>query len=275
MPKQIEVDEEFLRKYIAEGGQAETPTGSVIASENVDDFLRQASTTPQKRKAEDEQTLRDARRGLDTGANTSTPRVRAAQPQARGAIDAAAASDRTDRTAQLKQQSTAEHQYREDNANKQAQTASKSNVLESITKVTNPIVDRGTAISDRIGSIRTVGGIGLLLVILFVLLFTVVQVGPNGTTRLKQIWYLLTFRAELQGKKMLTLPIPQKEDIGADVTQLLQATAQVGNDELAYVGIAATQAFNSVTSSATGPISDSLNFLGNLGSDIASFRIQP
>ena len=72
------------------------------------------------------------------------------------------------------------------------------------------------------------------------------------------------------------LPIPNKEDVGADATQLLTAIAQVGNDELASIGIAATQAFNSVEQAATQPVSDIASFIGNLGSDIAStVRITP
>lgn len=52
---------------------------------------------------------------------------------------------------------------------------------------------------DKAGSLPTVGGIGLLLFILGVLMFLVVRVNNNGDTRAKQMWYMLTGRATLQG----------------------------------------------------------------------------
>lgn len=54
-------------------------------------------------------------------------------------------------------------------------------------------------LADRIGSVQTVGGIGLLLVILVILVFAIVQVNSNGDTRLKQFWYMLNGRTQLQG----------------------------------------------------------------------------
>jgi hypothetical protein len=274
MVKQIEVDEDFLRNFIAQGGKAETPTGNVVAPENVDSFLKKAVTTPKKRKIEDEQTVQSG--GLGTRTDTNTPRVRPAQPQTREEIDRAKADERQRREDERRLQSESEQQLKTDESNRLAEIEKQKTRFEAIKRATNSVIDRGSAISDRVGSIRTVGGIGLLLFILFVLLFTVVQVNTNGTTRLKQLWYLLTYRAELQGKKMLNLPIPAKEDIGADTTQLITAIAQVGNDELVSLGIAATQAFNSVSANAVQPLSDTATFVGTLGSDIANtFRIQP
>jgi Fe2+ transport system protein B len=52
---------------------------------------------------------------------------------------------------------------------------------------------------DKIGAMPTVGGIGLLLLILGILLALVVRVNSNGDTRAKQLWYMLTGRASLQG----------------------------------------------------------------------------
>jgi hypothetical protein len=58
--------------------------------------------------------------------------------------------------------------------------------------------------ADRIGSMKTTGGISLLLVILALLMFIVVRVNAAGDTRLKQLWYMLNGRTSLQGKVTLT-----------------------------------------------------------------------
>src|SRR5438270_7640746 len=55
-------------------------------------------------------------------------------------------------------------------------------------------------LADRVGSLPTVGGVGFLLVILAILLFTVVQVNAQGDTRLKQLWYMLNGRATIKGR---------------------------------------------------------------------------
>lgn len=56
-----------------------------------------------------------------------------------------------------------------------------------------------SSLADRVGSVQTAGGIGLLLVILLVLLFAIVRINASGDTRLKQFWYMLNGRATLQG----------------------------------------------------------------------------
>jgi hypothetical protein len=58
--------------------------------------------------------------------------------------------------------------------------------------------------ADRIGAMKTTGGISLLLVILALLMFIVVRVNASGDTRLKQLWYMLNGRTSLQGKVTLT-----------------------------------------------------------------------
>jgi hypothetical protein len=56
---------------------------------------------------------------------------------------------------------------------------------------------------DRLGSLPTVGGIGLLVGIIVLLLFTVVVVNSNGDTRLKQFWYMLNGRATIEGRQAI------------------------------------------------------------------------
>lgn len=57
-----------------------------------------------------------------------------------------------------------------------------------------------TPAANKIGSLRTVGGLGLLFTILFILLVAIVRVNSSGDTRLKQFWYMLNGRATLQGR---------------------------------------------------------------------------
>lgn len=72
-----------------------------------------------------------------------------------------------------------------------------SKVVSSVSSNVNPLI-------DRVGSLPTVGGIGLLVLILVILLFTVVVVNDQGDTRLKQLWYMLNGRATIQGRQKVT-----------------------------------------------------------------------
>jgi hypothetical protein len=79
--------------------------------------------------------------------------------------------------------------------------------------------------ADRIGSMKTTGGIALLLVILALLMFIVVRVNSVGDTRLKQLWYMLNGRTSLQGKVTLTGATPGAQGASGDFgTTSLPAT---------------------------------------------------
>jgi hypothetical protein len=69
--------------------------------------------------------------------------------------------------------------------------------------ITDPLISNAGGAVDKVSSLRTLGGIGLLLAILIFLLFVVVQVNAAGDTRIKQIWYMLNGRAHLSGRQQI------------------------------------------------------------------------
>lgn len=73
-------------------------------------------------------------------------------------------------------------------------------LISKANQATAPVLQRAGEVVDRVAASRTPGGIGLLIVILIFLLFVVVVVNQAGDTRLKQLWYMLTGRASLQGR---------------------------------------------------------------------------
>lgn len=70
---------------------------------------------------------------------------------------------------------------------------SMNNAASAASDATQPLI-------DRVGALPTVGGIGILLLILFLLLFLVVRVNEAGDTRAKQLWYMLNGRASIRGR---------------------------------------------------------------------------
>ena len=75
-------------------------------------------------------------------------------------------------------------------------SAARRNTRETIIE---PIFSRAQVATDKVASMSTAGGVGLLLLILIFLLFVVVSVDSTGSTRLKQLWYMLNGRAVLEG----------------------------------------------------------------------------
>jgi hypothetical protein len=84
--------------------------------------------------------------------------------------------------------------------------------------------DTAKGIADNVAAFPTTGGIALLITIIAVLLFTVVQVNAQGDTRLKQLWYMLNGRAQLQGKVQIT-PV-----IGGSASGNFAGANGAGND---------------------------------------------
>jgi Nitrate/nitrite transporter len=80
-------------------------------------------------------------------------------------------------------------------------------VARKVKQATDPAIRKAGHLADRAGRARTVGGVGLLLVVLFFLLFIVVEVNAHGDTRIKQLWYMLVGRAALIGRKEI---VPNK-----------------------------------------------------------------
>lgn len=89
-------------------------------------------------------------------------------------------------------------------------------------------------VAARIAGLQTPGGIGLLLAILTVLVFTVVQVNGQGDTRLKQLWYMLNGRAQLLGR---VTPTPQgpatPSNVAGDLLAIGTAGQDIANQEVA------------------------------------------
>lgn len=99
-----------------------------------------------------------------------------------------------------KEQAAKDEEARNKQAEKEREDANAAQKFRSDVDTTVQQVQSSVAsLSDRIGSVQTVGGIGLLLLVLALLLFTIVQVNAQGDTRLKQFWYMLNGRATLQG----------------------------------------------------------------------------
>lgn len=67
----------------------------------------------------------------------------------------------------------------------------------------NPALDKAGQAVQRFSELQTIGGIGLLLFIIFFLLFIVIPVNDQGDTRIKLLWYMLNGRTELQGRQTI------------------------------------------------------------------------
>lgn len=212
--KGITVDEKFLQDFIAKGGNAETPTGNPVNADNVDKFLADytdssAKTTPTKKPTP-----------VTTEDRIEEQRVKQ-QDREKARSDEAAQKAEEQRLAQQKQAA-------------KTLSGSASNFID------NTVVAPGRKAADWISSLKTVGGVGLLLVILFVLLFTVVQVNAQGDTRMKMLWYMLLGRANLQGR---VSPEPPKQQSTAQIeTTIATSTSQLVGDVSTVIATAATSA---------------------------------
>ena len=96
------------------------------------------------------------------------------------------------------QQKDEEERVKEEERQRQERSA---DIRDRVSRAATVTSERISPAIDRVGALPTVGGIGLLLVILGVILFTVVKVNPQGDTRMKQLWYMLNGRATIQGRQ--------------------------------------------------------------------------
>ncbi len=179
--KPISVDEKFLKDFADKGGKI-TDNGSGKTVTDVDTLLDNVAdsgdgSTPNQEKLHKKAVARGA---ADT---TKEDEAKAAKEQ--------------ERIARLQEQ---DRQKRHGKAGKVYGAVSKG--IQS--NVTDPVISRAGAAVDKISSLKTVGGIGLLLAILIFLLFIVVQVNAQGDTRIKQLWYMLNGRAKLAGRQSVT-----------------------------------------------------------------------
>ena len=98
------------------------------------------------------------------------------------------------------QQKEEQEQLKEQERQRQEQS---QDIRDRISRTATVTSERITPAIDRVGALPTVGGIGLLVAILIVILFTVVRVNPQGDTRMKQLWYMLNGRATIQGRQTI------------------------------------------------------------------------
>lgn len=175
----ISVDDQFLKDFIARGGNASTDTGRLVDESNVDTLLDEVAN---KSGTPKQSALHKKAIAQGTADTTKEDAEEAAKEQAR--------NDRL-REMELRKQ-----------RNKALNVATKaSNAVQS--NVTDPLLAKAGNAVDRISTLKTVGGVGLLLVILIFLLFVVVQVNSAGDTRIKQFWYMLNGRASLIGRQII------------------------------------------------------------------------
>lgn len=185
--KAISVDERFLLDYVARGGKAQVvASGQEIDKENVDEFLRKAV-------AEDK-----------TDEQKASMLQKKTRLQQRAEQKGAADEERLARQQQQEEQNRAAEMERkrkqeEDKRLSQAQKLRRASG-EAAEKFGNSVQPA----LDKVAGLHTVGGIGLLLVILTILIFTVVQVNAQGDTRLKLLWAMLNGNAHLQGRVQAT-----------------------------------------------------------------------
>jgi hypothetical protein len=164
--KGITVDDEFLKDYIDKHGSFEV-TEKRIDKENLDQFLDEVAGPP--------------------------------PPPASQLHKKVAKATGDDKQEQADKEEAARQKKRE-----QQQEKAKNDLIKdlpgSVTGLADPLIEHASNAADQVSSWQTAGGIGLLLIILMLLLFIIVQVNAAGDTRLKQLWYMLNGRAQLQGR---------------------------------------------------------------------------
>lgn len=168
-----EISEDFLRDYIARGGKISDPeTGEELDADQVDEALKEASGGDQ------------------------------AQSESRKEKHAQAKEAAPDAAAEAREQKKKEQEERELAEEAARQRAARQKTLKGVaTSTAMAITDSGQAAADRISTLSTAGGIGLLLVILTLLVFTVVQINSKGDTRLKLLWAMLNGETQLEGRR--------------------------------------------------------------------------
>ncbi len=214
--KGVTVDEAFLRDFLAKGGKAETPTGTPIADSNVNEFLQEEHTAFVQ-AGQDKETKEKIK--------AATANDRAAKLHAK----AEAASERTAEQEQKAAQMRAESEARDQAVARDQAIRATETFAGQARQATENALAPAKNIADKVAATRLPdGGIGLLLAIIAILLFTVVVVNQAGDTRLKQLWYLLNSRTGLIGRKIL-VPAPPL-DTAAEIATLANDAGTVAAD---------------------------------------------
>lgn len=179
-------DTDFLKKRIAQSTQpvqSTVTTTDTSVIDNANTFLEDVTAdTP-------DTTLSD---------KDYNARLRLAKLRKRAEMADAADQEKAARlqAKQDEKDAQAELDEREEQERTQAEA-----IRRVTTRTISGIGDQTGAIADRVGTLPTYGGIGMLIALLVILLFTVVRVNEQGDTRLKQFWYMLNGRATIKGRQ--------------------------------------------------------------------------
>lgn len=188
-------DEQWLRDLIARNQNIRITDASSGEDVSPDEVLAELADKQEEQKPNKDKELNAAlQRGKQSAlrekANLTKLQKRAEQ------LDAAA-DERKQRELKKEQEAEAERLLREE---EKAQGKRIQNV-RSVTRNVNQALERNVQPAlEKVGTLPTLGGIGLMVGILAVLLLIVVRVNAQGDTRLKQFWYMLNGRATLQGR---------------------------------------------------------------------------
>src|SRR6266480_5866491 len=112
------------------------------------------------------------------------------------------------KAARLQEQQEKDAAQRELDEREERERTQARAIRDVTTRTISGVADQTGAIADKVGTFPTYGGIGMLIAILIILLFTVVRVNEQGDTRLKQLWYMLNGRATIKGRQTVEASIP-------------------------------------------------------------------
>lgn len=240
----IHADDAFLKEFIAQGGQVQTQGGSAA---NTDELLKEVGKGHKDATRTDyERELRIKEREKRIAIMEQREQDRLAAKQKREDEKAQREADKLARVqakssddvtkAEIAEYDKQQKQLADDakQAKSDAKKAQNAQIGlfqatgKTVKNVTDPLLNHASRTANKISNWRTVGGIGLLLIILMFLLFVVVEVNSAGDTRLKQLWYMLVGRAYLIGRQYV-----QKNsttDQAKGVQQVTQTSLNVIND---------------------------------------------
>ena len=193
--KPISGDEQWLRDLIARNQNIRIQDATTGEDVSPDDVLAELADKQEEQKPNKDKELNAAlQRGKQSALREKSTLTKL---QKRAEQLDAAADERKQRELKKEQEAEAERLLREE---EKAQGKRIQNV-RSVTRNVNQALETNVQPAlQKIGTLPTLGGIGLMVGILAVLLLIVVRVNAQGDTRLKQFWYMLNGRATLQGR---------------------------------------------------------------------------
>ena len=188
-------DEQWLRDLIARNQNIRIQDATTGEDVSPDDVLAELADKQEEQKPNKDKELNAAlQRGKQSALREKATLTKL---QKRAEELNAAADERKERELKKEQLQEAERLQREE---EKAQGKRIQNV-RSVTRGVNQALERNVQPTlEKVGTLPTLGGIGLMVGILAVLLLIVVRVNAQGDTRLKQFWYMLNGRATLQGR---------------------------------------------------------------------------